>query len=52
MNVLATRLLQHASIALAGALLALITLVLVLASGMGVAAHTTALVDVLPFRWA
>jgi hypothetical protein len=52
MNVVAKTLFQHAPIALIGAVLALITLGLVLASGMGAGAHHTALIDVAPFRWA
>jgi hypothetical protein len=52
MNVHATPLFQHAAIALIGALLALITLGLVLVSGVGAGAHHTALIDVAPFRWA
>lgn len=52
MNVLATRLFQPAPVVLAGVLLALIALAIVLAGVMGIAAQTTAMVDVSPFRWA
>lgn len=52
MNAVATRLFQHASITLVGALLALIVIALVLASSIGVAALIPALVRVSPFRWA
>ncbi len=52
MNVLVTPLFQHVRVALAGALLVLILLVLAGAFGFDAAAHTTAHTDASPFRWA
>ncbi|MEP7378889.1 MAG: hypothetical protein ABI725_04935 [Chloroflexota bacterium] len=52
MNVVATHLFRHVSIALAATLLTLILLALSVASGMAAAAHAIAFADVTPFRWA
>ncbi len=51
MNVLATRLFQHAPIEVAGALLALILLALALAVSMDAPKHTIAVFEATPFRW-
>ncbi|MEO8625842.1 MAG: hypothetical protein ABI452_04005 [Candidatus Limnocylindrales bacterium] len=51
MNVVATHLFRYVSIALAGALLTL-TLLALIVSSIALSAHTVALDDVSPFRWA
>ena len=52
MNLVAARLFQPASLALAGALFALIILAVAVAMAIGGAAYAVGAIDISPFRWA